>query len=98
MPDSLSDFNANLPSNVACVLLDPALEIGFHAARWATDAFPDFRSFVRFTFCYSSALQPYICEPTRDDLHEWFRPDPSDVDRVVDLLERHCDSPRLADT
>ncbi|WP_146534837.1 hypothetical protein [Rubripirellula reticaptiva] len=90
MYGDLSHFNAKLPSDVACELLDPALELGFHAARWPTDAFPDFRSFVRFTFGYSSALQPYICDPTRDDLQGWFRPDASDIERADNLLDRNA--------
>ena len=89
MFDDLSSFNAKLPSEGACELLDPALELGFHAARWPIDAFPDFPSFVRFTDGYSSVLQPYICDPSRDDLDGWFRPDATDIDRADSLLDRN---------
>jgi hypothetical protein len=90
MFDDLSYFKANLPCDVACELLDPAMELGFHAARWTTDSFPNFQSFVRYTYGFSSVLQPYICDPTRDDLHDWFRPDMADIARADNLLMRNA--------
>ncbi len=90
MFDDLLSFNANLPSEVACELIDQTLEIGFHTARWPINAFPDFPSIVRFTYGYSSVLQPYICDPSREDLHDWFRPDASDIDRADSLLDRNA--------
>ncbi|MDM4019459.1 hypothetical protein [Roseiconus lacunae] len=90
MFNDYSFFKSTLPSYVACELLDPALELGFHAARWDTNSFPDFRSFVRYTFGFSSVLQPYICDPEREDLRGWFQPDTADIERADDLLARRA--------
>ena len=82
----LADFEAHLPNDHECIILDAENEIGLHIARWDPVVFHDFGAFVQFTFCVSSALQPFICNPNRKDLAEWFRPDETDQQRAREIL------------
>ncbi|PHR95168.1 MAG: hypothetical protein COA78_30665 [Blastopirellula sp.] len=82
----LADFEAHLPNYHECIIFDAENEIGLHIARWDPVAFNDFGAFVQFTCCVSSALQPFICNPNRTDLAEWYCPDETDHQRARKLL------------
>lgn len=82
----VADFKDHLPKYHDCIILDSETETGLHIARWDPVAFHDFGAFVPFTFSVSSALQPFICNPSRTDLAEWFRYDESDSRRAREIL------------
>lgn len=88
MPYDLSQFRKHLPTKYQCVVIESENEMALHAARWPCGSFENFEEFVRFAYRFSCVLQPFIFDPSRDDLDGWFHADPSSDERASDLMKR----------
>lgn len=84
----LQPFWNCLPTKCQCVFMNPEAEVALHAARWPRSSFDSFADFVRFTYRYSCVLQPFINDPKRSDLDEWFHADPTADERADALMNQ----------
>ena len=89
MPYDLAEFEAHLPTLHQCVTVDAETDEALHAARWSVATFESFAEFVRFTFRYSCVIQPFVYDPQRDDLDEWFHADPDADQRAEDFVTQN---------
>jgi len=88
MPYPLTEFTDCLPTAVYYADLDES-DMALHAATWAPNHFQSLASLVRFAYRYSCVLQPYIANPGRADLDEWFFADDAADERAEQALGRN---------